>query len=67
MDVINILIMVVENLYFPDSISIPMSTNRMGKSFELTYKKGFYNHFFNTVNNYVYKESHPEPKYHGAD
>jgi hypothetical protein len=35
----------------------------MPKSFDLTYKKGYYPHFFNAANNLDYEGSHSEPKY----
>jgi len=63
-----ILSMVVENLHFLDSLNyLPMSLKNMPKSFDLTCKMGHYPHFFNTANNLDYVDSHPEPKFYGAD
>jgi len=39
----------------------------MPKSFDLTCKKGYYPHFFNTAKNLDYVSSHPERKFYGAD
>jgi hypothetical protein len=44
-----------------------VSLKSMPKSFELTSKKGYYPHFFNTANNLDYVGRYPEPKYYGAD
>ena len=39
----------------------------MPKSFDLTCKKGYYSHFFNTAENLDYVGAYPEPKFYGAD
>ena len=44
-----------------------MSLKSLPKSFELTCKKGYYPHFFNTANNLDYVGPYPEPKYYGVD
>ena len=68
MDGSKILSMSVENLYFLDSLNfMPMSLKSIPKSFDLTCKKGYYHHFFNTANNLDYVDSYPKPKYYGAD
>ena len=55
MDGTKILSMIVENLYFLDSLNfLPMSLKSMPKLFDLTCKKGYYPHFFNTANNLDY-------------
>ena len=59
---------IVQNLYFLDSLNyLPMSLRSMPKPFDLTCKKGYYSHFFNTANNLDYVGPHPEPKFYGAD
>jgi len=64
----NILIMVVKNLHFLDSLNyLPMSLKSMPKSFNLKCKKGYYHHFFNTANNLDYVGSHSELKFYGSD
>ena len=68
MDGTKILSMTVENLHFLDSLNfIPMALKNMPKSFDLTCKKGYYPHFFNTAENLDYVGAYPEPKYYGAD
>ena len=68
MDGNKILSMIVENLRFLDSLKyLPLNLKRMPKSFDLTYKKGYYPHFFNTANNMDYVGPHADPKYYGAD
>jgi len=68
MDGRKILSMFVENPQFLDSLNyMPMSPKSMPKSFDLTCKKEYYPHFFNTANNFDYVGSHPEPKFYGAD
>ena len=63
-----ILSMALENLQFLDSLNyLPVSLKSMLKSFDLTYKKGYYRHIFNTAKNLNYVGSYPEPKYYGAD
>jgi len=63
MDGSKILSMVVENLHFQDSLNyLPTSLKSMPKSFDLTCKKGYYPHFFNTANNLDYVGTHPEPE-----
>ena len=60
--------MVVENLHFLDSLNyLPMSLKSMPKSFDLTCKKGYYPHFFNTADNLDYVGSNSEHKFYGAD
>ena len=39
----------------------------MPKSFDLTCKKGYYPHFFNTAENLDYVGPYPEPNFYGAD
>jgi len=61
-----ILSMIVENLYFLDSLNfLPMSVKSMPKSFDLTSKKGYYPYFFNTADNLDYVGPYPEPKFCG--
>ena len=68
MDGTKILRMVVENLHFLDLLNyLPVSLKSMPKSFDLTCKKGYCPHFFNTANNLDYVGPHPEPKFCGAD
>jgi len=68
MDSSKILSMVVENLHFLDSVNdLPMSLKSMPKSFDVTLKKGYYPHFFNTASNLNYVGVYPEPIYYGAD
>jgi hypothetical protein len=63
-----ILSMVVENFHYLDSLNfLPMSLKSMPKSIDLTFKKGYYSHFFNTAENLDYVGSYPEPEYYGAD
>jgi hypothetical protein len=60
--------MVVENFHFFDSLNfLPMSLKSMPKSFDLTCKKGYYPHFFNTANNLNYEGPYPEPEFYGTD
>jgi len=62
----NILSMVVNNLYFLDSLNyLPLSLKGMPKSFNFKWKKGYYHHFFNTANNLDYVGSHSELKFYG--
>jgi len=57
-----------EHLKFLDSLNfLPMSLKSMPKSFDLTCKKGYYPHFFNTAKNLNYEGPYPEPKFYGAD
>jgi hypothetical protein len=64
MDGTKILSMVVENLHFLDSLNyLPMCLKSMPKSFDLTCKKGYYPHIFNTANNLDYVGPHPETKF----
>ena len=59
---------VVENLHFLDSLTyLPMSFKSMPKSFDLTCKKGYYPHFFNTASNMNYVGPYPEPEFYGTD
>jgi hypothetical protein len=68
MDGTKILSMCVEHIHFLDSLNfLPMCLKSMPKSFELTCKKGYYPHFFNTADNLDYVGPYPEPKYYGAD
>jgi hypothetical protein len=68
MDGTKILSMVVENFHFLDSLNfLLMSLKSMPKSFDLTCKKGYYPHFFNTAENLDYVGSYPEPEYYGAN
>jgi len=55
MDGSKILSMVVENFHFLDLLNyLPMSLKSMPISFDLTWKKGYYPHFFNTASNLNY-------------
>ena len=68
MDGTKILSLFVENSSFLDSLKfMPMSLKIMPKSFDLTWKKGYYHHLFNTVNNLYYIGLYPESKYYVAD
>ena len=68
MDDNKILSMSVEIFYFLDSLNfMPMSLKRMPKSFDLTWGKGYYPHFFNTANNLYNVVPYLEPKYYEAD
>jgi len=68
MDGTKILIMIVENLHFLDSLNfLPMSLKSMHKSFDLACKKWYYPHFLNMANNLDYVGRYPEPKFYGAD
>ena len=68
MDGTKFLSMVVENLHFLDSLNyLPMSLKSMPKSCDLTCKKRYFAHFFNTANNLDYVVPYPEPKFYGAD
>jgi hypothetical protein len=63
-----ILSMEVEHLHFLDSLNyLPMSLKSMPKSFDLTCRKGFYPHFFNTGSNLNYVGAYPEPEFYGAE
>ena len=44
-----------------------MSLKSKPKSFDLTCKKGYYPHFFNTTKNLEYVGPYPEPKFYGAE
>ena len=62
-----ILSMVVEN-HFLDSLNyLRISLNSMPKSFDLTCKKGYYHHFFNTTSNLNFAGPYPESEFYGAD
>jgi len=39
----------------------------MPKLFDLTCKKGYHPHFFNTASNINYVGNYPEPEFYGAD
>ena len=68
MDDPKIISMCVENVHFLDSLNfISMSLKSMTKLFDLTCKKGYYSHFFNTANILDYVGRYPEPKYYWAD
>jgi hypothetical protein len=68
MDGSKIFSMVVENFHFLDSLNfLPISLKSMPKSFDLTCKKGYYPHFFNTANNLNYEGPYPEPEFYGAE
>ena len=68
MDGTKILSMSVEKFYFLHSLNfMPMGLKNMPKAFDLTCKKVYYPHFFNTANNLDYVGPYPEPKYYGAD
>ena len=60
--------MVVENFHFLNSLNcLPMSLKKIPKSFDLTCKKGYYPHFFNTASNTNYVGPYPDPEFYGAD
>jgi len=60
--------MIVENLRVLDSLNyLPMSLKSKPKSFDLTWKKGYYPHFFNTASNLNYMGSYPKHEFYGAD
>ena len=63
MDGSKILSMVVEYLHCLHLLICQWVPKSMPKSFDLTYKKGYYPHFFNAANNLDYEGSHSEPKY----
>jgi len=68
MDGTKILSMTVDHLQFLDSLNfLPMSLKSMPKSFDLTCKKGYYPHFFNTAKNLDYVGPYLEPVFYGAD
>jgi hypothetical protein len=68
MDGSKILNVVVENFHFLDSLNyLPMSLKSMPKSFDLTCKRGYYPHFFNTATNLNYAGPYPDPEYYNAD
>jgi len=56
----------VKKLHFLDSLNlIRMRLKSMPKSNDLTCKKGYNPHFFNTAKNLNYVGSYPETKYYG--
>jgi hypothetical protein len=60
--------MIFENLYFLDSLNFqPRSLESVPKSFDLTCKKVYYPHFYNTDNNLKYVGTSPEPKFQLTD
>jgi hypothetical protein len=60
--------MVVENFNILDSFNfLPMSLKSMPKPFDLTCRKEYYPHFFNTARNLNYEGPYPEPEFYGAD
>jgi hypothetical protein len=68
MDGTKIISMKVEHLIFVYSlncINVPMK--RMPKAFDLTCKKGYYPHYFNTDAKLDYEGPYLEPKYYGSD
>jgi len=68
MDDSKILSMVVENFHFLDSLNyLPVNLKSMSKSFNLTCKKGYYPHFFNTTSNLNYVGPYHEPEFYGVD
>ena len=68
MDGSKILSMVVENFHFLDSLNyLPVNLKSMSKSFNLTCKKGYYPHFFNTTSNLNYVGPYHEPEFYGVD
>jgi hypothetical protein len=68
MDGIKILSMRVQGKIFLYSFNfLHMSLKNMSKSFDLSCKKGYYPHFFNTAENLDYVGSYPEPSYYGTD
>jgi hypothetical protein len=63
-----ILSVCVDHLIFVDSLNfLPNSLKSMPKSFDLTCKKGYYPHFFNTAKNLDYVGPYPDPKYYEVD
>jgi hypothetical protein len=68
MDGSTILSVVMEIFHFLDSLNyLPMSFKSMPKSFDLTCKKGYYLHFFNTASNLNYVEPYHKHEFYGAD
>ena len=68
MDGSKILSMVVENFHFLDSLNyLLMSLKSMPKSFDLTCKKGYYSHIFDTASSLNYVGPYPEPEFYGED
>ena len=56
----------MQNFHFLDSLNyLPMSLKNMPKSFNLTCKKGYYTHIFNTAINLNYVGAYPEPELYG--
>ncbi|XP_041466934.1 uncharacterized protein LOC121417330 [Lytechinus variegatus] len=55
-----------QTILFLDTLNfLPMSLNKMGKTFELNVKKGDFPHFFNTKENQDYIGPLPDPEYYG--
>jgi hypothetical protein len=68
MDGTKILSMRVEHFVFVDSLNyLNMPLKSMPKAFDLSCKKGFYPHFFNTHQNLDYVGPYPDVEYYGAD
>jgi hypothetical protein len=60
--------MVVKKFHVFDSRNfLPMGLKSMPKSFDLTCKKDYYPHFFNTASNLNYVGPYPEPEFYGGD
>jgi len=63
-----ILSRIVENLHLMDSLNfLPTSLKSVPKSFDLTCRKVYYPHFFNTANNLYYVGPYSKPKFYGAE
>jgi hypothetical protein len=68
MDGTKILSMKVEHLVFIYSLNyINMALKSIPKLFDVTCKKGFYPHFYNTHANLDYVGLYPDAEYYGAD
>jgi hypothetical protein len=68
MEVTKIFSMVLENLHFFDSLNfLPISLKSVHKSFDLTHKKGYYNHLFSKANNLDYVGLYSKSKFYRAD
>ncbi|XP_055908156.1 uncharacterized protein LOC129942989 [Eupeodes corollae] len=65
-----IILMQIANIKFLDSLNyFPMALSKLPKAFDLdpTYKKGYFPHFFNTLENENYAGKLPPLKYYAPD
>jgi hypothetical protein len=68
MDGTKILSMRVEHLVFVDSLNyLNMPLKSIPKAFDLSCKKGYFPHFWKTLQNLDYVGPYPDVKYYGAD